>query len=104
MPNNDQAPAEIAKELPPQQQVVETAAKLAVVAIDAAHDQEERTALVETLKTELGSTGIAVHDLENTSSDVRRGPKGYTRDEIILMRSTRLGGSIVRRSKLGWKT
>ena len=104
MTNSDLPPMEPLRELPPQQQVVETAAKLAVVAIDAAHDPEERSALVETLKAELGSTGIAVHDMVDPTSDERRGPKGYTRDQIIMMRSARFGRSAVRRTKLGWKT
>lgn len=104
LPNQEHAPTELQKDMHPQQQVVEAAVKLAAVAIEASLDQGERTALVDTLKAELGPSGIIVHDMEDRSADERRGRSGFTRDQILMMRKSRVGRQAVRRSRLGWKT
>ncbi len=104
MPSQEPTPIEIQTQLPPQQQVVEAAGKLAAVAIDSSQGKAERMALVDALKAELGPSGIMVHDLENRPADERRGPSGYTRDEILLMRKLRVGRKAVRPTRLGWKT
>lgn len=80
---------------------------LAVVAIEASQDQDERHALVDKVKTKLGATGILVHDLEDQPTDERRGRSGLTRDEVLWLRKTgksRNNRVRARYSRLGRKT